>query len=142
MSTARTHGFTLIETIAAIVILAVAIPPMLWSVRVSHIQRINPMLASKARWVATEKLEDIIADRHSTTRGWAYLEDPANYPAEPTISGYPGFSRTVTLTETLADLSTPGDGYMTVAVAVQWTDATGIVRTLSVSTVLTEYTPP
>ncbi|MCZ6542471.1 MAG: type II secretion system protein, partial [Planctomycetota bacterium] len=72
MSTARTHGFTLLETIAAVVILALAIPPMLWAVREAHIQRVNPMLASKARWLATEKLEDIIADRHSTTRGWAY----------------------------------------------------------------------
>ena len=141
MSTARTHGFTLIETIAAVVILTIAIPPMLWSVREAHIQRVNPMLASKARWVATEKLEDIIADRHSTTRGWAYLEDPANYPAEPTITGYPGFSRTVTRTQTEADLTTAGDGYMTIEVQVQWTDATGIVRTLSVSTVVTEYTP-
>ncbi len=140
MSTARTHGFTLIETIAAVVILALAIPPMLWAVREAHIQRVNPMLASKARWLATEKLEDIIADRHSTTRGWAYLI-AANYPAEPTITGYPGFSRTVTLTETLADLSTPGDGYMTIEVQVQWTDATATVRTWSVSTVVTEYTP-
>ena len=141
MSTARTHGFTLIETIAAVVILALAIPPMLWAVREAHIQRVNPMLASKARWLATEKLEDIIADRHSTTRGWAYVEVPANYPAEPTITGYPGFSRTVTLTQTLADLSTPGDGYMTIEVQMQWTDATATVRTWSVSTVVTEYTP-
>ena len=140
MSTARTRGFTLIETIAAVVILALAIPPMLWAVREAHIQRVNPMLASKARWLATEKLEDIIADRHSTTRGWAYLI-AANYPAEPTISGYPGFSRTVTLTQTLADLSTPGDGYMTIEVQVQWTDATATVRTWSVSTVVTEYVP-
>ena len=31
-------GFTLIETIAAIVILSLAIPPMLWAVREAHLK--------------------------------------------------------------------------------------------------------
>ncbi len=67
MTRTRRAGFTLIETIAAIVILAVAVPPMLWAVTESQRQRINPMMVSKARWLAVEKMEDIIADRHSTT---------------------------------------------------------------------------
>ena len=56
-----------------------------------------------------EKLEDIIADRHSTARGWAWLEDVAtNYPDENpgSISGYPQFGRTVAETEYEADLTT------------------------------------
>jgi len=135
----KRSGFTLIETIAAVVLLAVAIPPMMWAVRDAHIQRVNPILVSKARWIATEKLEDIIADRHSENRGYDYLTG-GNYPTESTISGYPGFSRSVSLTETEVDLQTAGDGYMTVTVSVSWTDATGAPRTLAVSTVLTEYT--
>ncbi len=135
----KRSGFTLIETIAAVVLLSVAIPPMIWAVRDAHIQRINPMLVSKARWIATEKLENIIADRHSENRGYDYLTG-GNYPAESTISGYPGFSRSVSLSETDADLQTAGDGYMTVTVSVSWTDATGTPQTLAVSTVLTEYT--
>src|SRR5436190_19888374 len=90
----RRRGFTLIEAIIAIVVLTIAIPPMLWSIREANIKRISPMMVSKARWLATEKLEDIIADRHSSTRGYSYLV-PANYPAEASIAGSPGFTRSV-----------------------------------------------
>ena len=136
----RRRAFTLIETVAAVVILAIAVPPMLWAIRDAHVQRVNPVMASRARWLATEMLEDIIADRHSSTRGWEYLTE-VHYPAEATVPDYPGFARSVTLTETGADLSSPGSGYMTARVEVSWTDATGTERTLEVSTVLTEYVP-
>jgi prepilin-type N-terminal cleavage/methylation domain-containing protein len=132
------RGFTLIETIAALLILSIAIPPMLFAIRDAHVQRVNPHLVSTARWLATEKLEDVIADRHSATRGYDHLI-PGNYPAEPAVTGYPQFGRSVTLTETQADLSTAGNGYMTVTVTVSWTDATATSRSLVVSTVLTEY---
>ena len=143
MPTARRTGFTLMETVAAIVILAVALPPMLWAVTAAQRERINPMLASRARWLAVEKLEDIVADRHSTTRGYAYLIT-ANYPAENPVPGYTGFTRTVTFLETKADLVTTSPaplGYMTVTVTVGWNDAVAAARTLAVSTVLTDYTP-
>ncbi len=145
MTTRPRPGFTLIETIAAITILAVAIPPMLWAVQEAQIQRANPMLASKARWLATEKLEDIIADRHSTgARGWGYLVPASPYAAENKgdITGYEQFSRTVTISaETMADLVTAGVGYITVTVTVGWDNATGDAMSLGISTVLTEYTP-
>ncbi len=134
------RAFTLIETIAAIVIIAVAVPPMLWAIQETHISRANPVLASRARWLAVSKLEDAIADRHSLTRGYPWLVT-GNYPDEGTISGYPGFSRKVVLTETEADLVTPGSGYMIVDVEVTWTDAAQILQTLSISTVLTRFTP-
>jgi len=131
-------GFTLIETIAAIVILAAAIPPLMFAIREAHHQRVDPVLTSRARWLATEKLEDIIADRHSTTRGYDYLIE-ANYPDEDSVPGYANFSRTVSFNATEADLSTAGEGYMNVTVEVGWIDGGGTARTLSVSTVLTEY---
>ncbi len=134
------HGFTLIEAIAVIVLMTVAIPPMMWSIQEAHVSRANPVLASRGRWLAVSKLEDVIADRNSTTRGYSYLIT-GNYPAEPTITGYPGFSRTVSFNETLADLTTAGDGYMNVTVAITWTDAQGTSRTLNISTVLTEFVP-
>ncbi len=142
MASSRTQprGFSLIETITAIVILSVALPGMLWTVREAHVQRVNPMLLSTARWLAVEKLEDVIADRHSTTRGFAYLV-AGNYPAENPVAGYPAFTRSVSFNETLADLVTAGSGYMNVTVQVGWTDSEGTARTLSISTVLTEYTP-
>ena len=136
----RRRGFTLTETIAAIVVLGVGIPPLLWTVREAHMHRANPRLYSTARWLASAKLEDVIADRHSSTRGYAYL-DSANYADETPVAGFTGFDRTVTFTETEADLATPGTGYMTVDVAVSFTDAEGASRTLTISTVLTEYAP-
>ena len=146
MTTRPRTGFTLIETMAAITILAVAIPPMLWSVRGAQIQRVNPMLASRARWLATEKLEDIIADRHSDSgnRGYDYLI-AANYPVENKgdITGYLQFSRTVTFdpeTDALF-VATVDGGYMTVTVTVGWDNATGDAMLLGISTVLTEYDP-
>lgn len=144
IATSRRRGFSLIETIAALVVLTVAIPPMLWAVREAQIQRINPMLASKARWLAAGKLEDIVADRHSESgdRGWDYL-DESNYPDESKgdIVDNPQFSRTVALTETGVDLQTAGTGYMNVTVTVGWDDGYGNARALAVSTVLTEYDP-
>lgn len=131
-------GFTLIETIAAIVILTIAIPPMLWSIRQAQVQRVNPVQVSKARWLATERLEDIIADRHSTTRGYGYLIT-GNYPSEVPIAGFASFSRSVSINETAADLVTAGTGYKKATVTVNWTDATSTLRSLQLSTVITDY---
>ena len=142
MASLRTQprGFSLIETIAAIVILSVALPSMLWTVREAHIQRVSPVLLSTARWLAVEKLEDVIADRHSETRGYTYLIT-GNYPAENPVAGYAGFTRTVSFNETVADLVTAGAGYMNVTVQVGYTDGQGTAQTLSILTVLTDYTP-
>ncbi len=138
--TTNRNGFTLIEAIVAIVVLSVAMPSMMWSIREAQMNRANPVLSSRARWLAVSKLEDVIADRHSVTRGYDYLIT-GNYPDEPSIAGYNGFSRRVLLDETTVDLVTPGDGYMIATVEVAWTDAGGSNQTLVVATVLTEYAP-
>lgn len=134
----RHSAFTLIEAIIAIVILAVAMPPMLWAIQDSQSTRSAPILTSRARWLATEELEDIIADRHSTTRGYAYVL-ASNYPAEPTIAGFPGYSRAVAVTETGAAFASGGTGYKLVTVTVSWTDGRRQARSLSLSTVVTDY---
>lgn len=136
-NTAR--GVTLIEAIAAIVIIAVAVPPVLMAVRESAVRRVDPVQMSRARWLASEKLEDIIADRHSGTRGYAYVID-ANYAAEAAVTGFTGFARSVTINETNATLSAAGVGYKTVTVTVTWTDRRGVARSLALSTVVTSYT--
>ncbi len=139
-ATRRSPGFTLVEAIVGIVILSVAVPPMLWAIRQAHLHRIGQVLASRARWLAQERLEDVIADRHSATRGYAYLI-AANYPAEASIAGFPGFTRSVALQETAADLSSAGTGYMKATVTVSYTDAGAVPRTLSLSTEVTDYVP-
>jgi prepilin-type N-terminal cleavage/methylation domain-containing protein len=132
------RAFTLIETIAAIVILAVALPPLLWAVRESHVQRVTPVQISTARWLAAEQLEDIIADRHSSTRGYSFVV-PGNYPAEPSVAGFPAFGRSVAITETGPDLLTAGQGFKLVTVQVTWADARSAARILALSTVVTNH---
>jgi hypothetical protein len=113
---------------------------MVWALRRAHAHRANSTLASTARWLAAEKLEDALADRHSTTRGYAFVSG-ANYPPENPVAGFPGFSRTVSISETGPDLGTPGAGYKTVTASVSYTDGTGSMQTVSLQTVVTDYTP-
>ncbi len=144
-TTRHARSFTLIETVAAVIILAVAIPPMMWAIREAQDRRIDPILTSRARWLATSKLEDIVADRHSQSgsRGYTYLV-AGNYPAEATgtIAGYPQFSRSATFNITGPPPAfAAGIGYKHVTVTVGWTNSHGSASSFAVATIMTEYTP-
>lgn len=134
----RRRAFSLIDTLAAIVLISVAAPLMLVAIGQSTLRRATATQAVTARWLLSEKLESITADRHSTTRGYTWLVN-ANYPAEAPVAGYPNFTRNTTITETTADLTTPGTGYKTVTVTVTWNDPTAGTRTSTLSTVVTDY---
>lgn len=118
----------------------VAVPAMLWAVRDAIGKRSDPVLASRARWLAAERLENIIADRNSPNRGYTYIIS-ANYPTEASVSGFTNFSRSVTINETAANLSSAGTGYKTVTVTVTYRDGRNNSRSLSIASVLTDYTP-
>lgn len=132
----RRRGLTLIESIGALLLVSLAVPSLMLAVRESHLRRVTPIMMSRARWVAGEKLEALIADRHSGTRGYAYLVN-GNYPAERFVPGYPGFSRSVQITETDHTLSGAGTGCKTVSVTVSWRDPLRGARSLTLSTVVT-----
>ncbi len=132
------RAFTLIEAIVAIVILGIAMPAMLIALSQAHRDRISPARASQARWIAVEKMEDVIADRSSPTRGWSYIAG-TNYPVETSITGSPGYSRKVTIAETGADLQSVGTGFKTVTVTVEWTHTDGQTHSVVLATVVTEF---
>lgn len=132
------RAFTLVEAIIAIVVLALAMPAMLWTLRESTVERVDPVMLTRARWLAAERLETITADRHSTTRGYTYVVG-GNYADEATITGFPGFSRQVTITTVGPRLQAGGNGYKLATVRVSWTDARGQARSLELSSVLAEY---
>ncbi len=135
------RGLTLIEAIAAIVILAVGLPAVLWGIRDAARIRVDSVLVTRARWLAAERLEDILADRHSPARGYAYVVN-ANYPAETTVSGFTGMSRTTAIVETGGPPSfAAGTGYKTATVTVAFTGSSGASRSVVLSTMITSYTP-
>ena len=134
------RAFSLIDLIAAILVIAIAFPPLFFAITDAGRTRVDPIQVSKARWLATEKIEDVIADRHSSTRGYSFIVD-GNYTTENPVPGFPGFSRSVSVTETAALLSGSGSGYKVVTVTVQFTGAGASARSLSLATVLTDYTP-
>ena len=141
----RRRGFTLIETAAAVIILATAVPPMLWAIQESHATRANPVLFSTARFLAIEKMEDIIADRHSraASRGYTYLV-VGNYAAENPVTDFPQFGRTVSFTDhgpwdNTGPSWSVGTGYRETTVTLTWENTSGKTQTLAISTIITDY---
>jgi type II secretory pathway pseudopilin PulG len=139
---ARGRAFTLVEAIIALVILTIAVPPMLLAVRTYSVRRDDSIFASRARWLAMERLEDIIADRQSTNRGYSYVVN-ANYPSESAVTGFTNFSRSTSITETASDLTTTqnGSGIKVVTVTIGYNDQSQTARSFVLSTVVTSYTP-
>ncbi len=120
-------GFTLIEVVAALVVLGIAVPPVLAFLAQSGVKGVFPERQTAAYFLAIEKLETIIADRHSPTRGYAYLT-AANYPEEALADG---FTRTVAFQEVApTNLSTvqPGSGYLRITVTVSYSNPAGSYR--------------
>lgn len=134
----KRRGFSLVEAIAGILVMSIAVPPMILAVSDAQIRRAGITQASRARWLATERLEDMIADRHSSTRGYDYLH-ASNYTDESDIQDAPGFTRRVQIAETGPDLVTPGAGYKHLTVMIDWVDPEQGPTTLSISTVVTDY---
>ncbi|MBX3385185.1 MAG: hypothetical protein KF768_01295 [Phycisphaeraceae bacterium] len=137
-STLRSPGFTLIEAIGAIVLLSIAVPVMFWALRDAQLRRADPASLTVARWLAVERMETVIADRHAPARGYAHII-PANYPAESPVPGFPSHTRTVTITETGPALTGPGSGYKFVRVSVTYQGAGGAQRTFELTSIVTDY---
>ncbi|MDO8518977.1 MAG: prepilin-type N-terminal cleavage/methylation domain-containing protein [Deltaproteobacteria bacterium] len=131
-------GFSLIEAILTITLLSLGLAGGLTLFQNStdnSLMKDNRVIASQ---LASEKLESIILDK--TFQGYDFI-DETNYPDEDLADPFDAFSRSVIIEEVqAADLTTPevGSGYKRIDVQVTW----GVegYQTITVSTVLTDYT--
>jgi prepilin-type N-terminal cleavage/methylation domain-containing protein len=90
------RGFTLIELVMVIVIGCVAMFPLLSMFANATANSVQPELATKAVFLAQERIETVLADYRYVGRGYNYII-AANYPAEASIPGFPGFSAAVSV---------------------------------------------
>jgi len=130
-------GVSLIELIAVIVIIGIAMPPMMLTLADSQHRRASPILADTARWLASESLEHIIADRYSHARGYDYITND-NYPPQPQVPGFTHFSRTVNIEDRGPALEPNAQGTRLVTVTVAWLDPALGQRTTTVSVAFSE----
>jgi len=89
-------GTSLFELMLVIVLIGVGIVPILATFREAGQRGPQSELLTRAGFLASEKLEEIVADRLAASRGYAWLT-AAHYPAESSIAGFPGFRRTTTV---------------------------------------------
>lgn len=111
---------TIIEIVAAIVILGVAMPTLMSAFGDAAVQSIGPYQRGIASLLAIERMEEIVARRYRGTDGYSAITT-ANFPSESPVSGFATFDRSVTVTFTNAALATVGSdqGYKLVRVNVQ-----------------------
>lgn len=78
-------GFTLFETIAAIVVLAIALPPVLLLMKDGAAARQTSVQSERATWLANAVMEHIAADVTSNAAGLGFdaLADSATYLNDP-----------------------------------------------------------
>jgi prepilin-type N-terminal cleavage/methylation domain-containing protein len=128
------RGFTLIEIIIAIVIMAIFAPAIIVAITapLAHTTWDNNQVI--ATMLVQERLEDIYAYKAnvSLTYGYSYIT-AANFPTESPVSGFTGFNRTTTITEVAgSDLSTASasSGFKKIAVSVTYTGGAATCTTV------------
>ena len=117
-------GFTLIEVILIIVILAIVIPGLIGGAGFMSARQVNAVGMTTAADLAQEKMEEIMGDRLNPTPpfGFSYIV-AGNFPAENPVAGFPNYNRSVTITcftsNTLAVTGACPTDYKQVQVTVQ-----------------------
>jgi Tfp pilus assembly protein PilV len=131
MNATREGGFTLIEVTILIVIAGIAVLPLAMLFATTSIRTSDARSASVAAHLGQTKLEEITADRRSTTRGFSYLQG-VNYPPETPVTAFPTYSRSVAVAP---DSVYDGVTYRTVSVTV----TTSSIPPVTLTTWFTNY---
>jgi type II secretory pathway pseudopilin PulG len=137
MRGSRRSGMTLVDVIATMVLIGIAVPPTMIALRDAAQRQTENFHRIAARWLAAEQIETILSDRHHPARSYAHVAT-GSYPSD----AFGAFTRTTTITEVANDLSTAqaNSGIKRVTVRVSWSGTQG-ERALQLSTVVTNYTP-
>lgn len=150
-------AFTLVESLAVVVVLAVAIPPAVSMMVDSAQAQMDSVKQTRATWFAAAILEHIIADANSDdpALGFEALSDAGVYiktanvglndRLADVIALYNGYGLSYTVQ--IGALSNAGgkvtgdaneDAFRTIIVGVTWTTPRGDSRTLDVGAVVTD----
>ena len=124
------RGMTLIEVIMIVVVIAIAVPSLLALMSSTLFNSKESAILSQAAIFAQEKMEEIIADKKSSTRGFDYVTTEGRYPSDSPASG---FTRTVVVQS--AGLIHNGIPYGQVDVTVSHSK----IPNITLSAWLTEY---
>ena len=87
-------GFTLIEVLITIVLLSIITSGIMTMFSTFTQNNADPSVMTQATALAQEKLDQVIADKQNSARGFNYVTN-VNYPAENPVAGFAGFSRSV-----------------------------------------------
>ena len=153
----RRRAFTLVESLAVVVVLSIAIPPAVSMMADAARAQADSVSTTRATWFATALLEQVIADVNSDDAGLGfaaladsnvYLTTPKvgfNDRNGPLIAHYSGLGLTHSVL--IGDLADAGgvvtgdadeDVFRTITVGVAWTTLKGDSRTLSIGCVVTD----
>jgi len=84
------RGYSLIEIIMVIIIVAIAIPPLLSLLSSVLVDSHDSEVLTQAVTFAQEKMEEIIADKKADDggRGYDWVVTPGRYPSDEPATGY------------------------------------------------------
>jgi type II secretory pathway pseudopilin PulG len=135
------QGFTFIEIILIIVIMAIAIPALVSTVSLVYQDQVNPMGATLATTLAQEGIEEVIARKQSTCGTCGYANIPVGLGIFAPVGGFSNYQiRTdVALVDINLSPSATDVGYKLVTVTVQAVGVGPSVPIAVLTTVLTNY---
>jgi type II secretory pathway pseudopilin PulG len=118
----RIEGYSLIEMILVILILALAIPPIVNIFSQNLNKNVNSEIYTKATLHAEEKLEEILSDKKNHSYSFIITQD--RYPADVPETG---FSRSVSISD--ANKIVNGIPYAEVIVTVSHNNISDVILT-------------
>jgi len=124
----NSKGFTLVEVVVVIVVLAIAIPALVQLSAFILEKGDKSAVISRATLLAQEKIEEILADKRDGTKGYDWIITSGSYITETLPNGY---TRRVTVTLNTRN----GVDYAVVEVTVEHDD----IQDIKLATWLTDY---